>query len=49
MEICEQAVKDLLAGADVGKFPYRQAEERGQEERGQKERGQEDSGEEERE
>jgi hypothetical protein len=38
MEICNQAVMDFLAATDVGKFPPRQAEERGQEERGQEER-----------
>jgi hypothetical protein len=49
MEICDQAVMDFLAATDVGKFPPRQAEERGQEERGQEERGQEERGQEERE
>jgi hypothetical protein len=38
MEICDQAVMDFLAATDVGKFPPRQAEERGQEESGQEER-----------
>ena len=38
MEICNQAVMDFLAATDVGKFPPRQAEERGQEESGQEER-----------
>ena len=47
MEICDQAVMDFLAATDVGKFPPRQAEERGQEEREQEERGQEQSGQEE--
>jgi len=35
MEKCDQAVMDFLAATDVGKFPPKQAEERGQEERGQ--------------
>jgi len=48
MEICDQAVMDFLAATDVGKFPPRQAEERGQEERVQEERGQEERGQEER-
>jgi hypothetical protein len=54
MEICDQAVMDFLAATDVGKFPPRQAVERGREEReleehGQEERGQEESGQGERE
>jgi hypothetical protein len=49
MEICDQAVMDFLAATDVGKFPHRQAVERGQDERGKEERGQEESGQEERE
>jgi hypothetical protein len=40
MEKCDQAVMDFLAATDVGKFPPKQAEERGQEERGQEEREQ---------
>jgi hypothetical protein len=35
MEKCNQAVMDFLAATDVGKFPPKLAEERGQEERGQ--------------
>jgi len=38
MEICDQAVMDFLAAADVRKFPPRQAEERRQEESRQEER-----------
>jgi hypothetical protein len=54
MEICNQAVMNFLAATDVGKFPLRLAEERGQEERaveecGQEERRQEESGQEQRE
>jgi len=37
IEICAQAVMDFMADTDVGKFPPRQAEERGQEECKQKE------------
>jgi len=48
-EICDQAVMDFLAATDVGKFPPRQAEERGKEEPGQEEPGQEEPGQEERE
>jgi hypothetical protein len=48
MEICAQAVMDFLAATDVGKFPPRQAEERGQEERGKEKRGQEERGQEKR-
>jgi len=49
MEICQQGVMDFLAATDVGKFPPRLAEQRGQEERGQQERRQVESGQEERE
>jgi hypothetical protein len=35
MEKCDQAVMDILAATDVGKFPPNQAEERGQKQRGQ--------------
>jgi hypothetical protein len=31
MEKCDQAVMDFLAATDVGKFPPKQTEERGQE------------------
>jgi len=37
MDICDQAVMDFLAATDIGKFPARQGEERGQEERVQEE------------
>jgi len=49
MELCDQAVMDLLGAADVGKFLSRQVEDLGQEACRPVEHGQEESGQEARE
>jgi len=44
VEECDQVVMVFMAAPEVGKFPLKQEEERGQEERGQDERGHEERG-----